>query len=127
MHNARNAGDADQHGDDRQQEHGVDLVHKTPDVDREAGREEQRRQEQGQEHFGADLELVEADERVAEDAEIYASADDPRAQEAQTHAGYGQEDRVRQPESLRERHQHTHDGQDYGDRQQGVESVCHLV
>ena len=66
MDDARHAGDADQHGDDRQQQHGVDLVHQAPDVDRQAGREQQRRQEQRQEHVGADLELVEADEGVAE-------------------------------------------------------------
>ncbi len=42
------------------------FVHQAAHVDREAGREQQRRQEQGQEQFGADLELVEADEGVAQ-------------------------------------------------------------
>ena len=65
----RHDGDADQHRDDGQQQHGEDLVEQAAHVDREAGGEEQRRQEQRQEHVGADLELVEADEGVAQRAE----------------------------------------------------------
>jgi hypothetical protein len=44
-----------------------------------------------------------------------------------SHAGYGQQHGVRQAESLGERHQHAHDDQDHRNRQQGVESICHLT
>ena len=66
MHRARDARDADQHGDDRHQQDGEDLVEQAAHVDGQAGGEQQRRQEQRQEDVGAELELVEADEDVAQ-------------------------------------------------------------
>ena len=72
MDDAGHAGDAHQHRHDGQQQHGMDFVHQAPHVDGEAGGEQQRRQEQRQEHVGADLELVEADEDVAQRPQLEA-------------------------------------------------------
>ena len=69
MHDACDARDTHEDGHDREQQHRVDLVHQTPYVDREPGREQERWQEQGQEQFRSHFQLVEADEGIGEDAE----------------------------------------------------------
>ena len=120
-------GDAHQHGDDRQQQHGEDLVEQAAHVDGQAGGEQQRRQEQRQEDVGADLELVEADEGVAQRAELDSLEIDPRAEEAQAHAGDRQQHGVRQAQALGQRHQQADHRQHHRDREQGVDGIGHLT
>jgi hypothetical protein len=127
MHNEADTGDTHHNGDDGQQQHRMDLVHQPSHVDVEAGGEEQRRQEQRQEHVGADLELVEPDEGIAQGAKLDAAVDHPRSQEAHAHAGDGQQHRMRQAEALGHRHQQAHDHQHHGDRQQSVECIGHRI
>ena len=127
MHDAAHDGDAHQHGHDGHQQHGPHLVEQAAHVDGEAGGEEQGRQEQRQEHLAADLELVEADEGVAQRAEPDLARDDPRAEEAQAHAGDGQQDGVRHAQALGQRHQQAHHRQHHGDREQGVDRIGHLM
>ena len=125
MHGTRDARDADQHRHDRHQQHGEDLVEQAAHVDGEAGGEEQRRQEERQEHVGAELEPVEAGEDVAHRPIDVAAARDPGAEEAQRQAGHGQKNGVRQAQPLGERHQQADEGQHHGDGQQRVDDVGH--
>ena len=125
MDRARNARDADQDGDDRHQQDGEDLVEQSAHVDRQAGREQQGRQEQRQEDVGAALEPVEPEENIAHHAEAMAAPGDPGAEEAQPHAGDRQQDGVRQAQPFGQWHEQADQAQHHREREQGVEDVGH--
>ena len=127
MHDAGHEGDADQHRDDRQQQHGEDLVEQAAHVDGQAGGEQQGRQEQRQEDIGADLELVEADEDVAERAEAWRCGSIQVPRKPSAHAGDRQQHGVRQAQALGQRHQQAGDRQHHRDREQGVDRVAHRM
>ena len=59
---------ADEDADDREQQHRRDLVAKLPDIDVERGIEQQRRQEDVKEGFGAEAEIVQRLDDVANHA-----------------------------------------------------------
>ena len=71
MDDTGHASDAHQDRHDGQQQHGMDLVQQASHVDCQASGEQQRRQKQRQENIGADLELVEADEGVAQRPQLH--------------------------------------------------------
>ena len=114
VHHERHDADADQHRDDGQEQDGEDLVEQPAHVDREAGVEQQRRQEHRQE----ELRLLLEPDQPLEDIVGHAARvrHRPDAEEAQTQACDREQHRVRQPQALGERHQQADQGQDHGNR-----------
>src|SRR5215831_11083595 len=115
---------ADDHADDSKDENRPDLVAQLADIDVEGRFEQQRRQEDVEQRLGAEPEIVEPSDDVADD--IPGMGREGEVGDAPDgDADYGEQDRVRDRQALGKRQQQADQPEQGSDGKNGLDGIGH--